>query len=581
MRVIEVSVRRFRGFEELRLQPRDHIALVGEPRSGRSDLIEGLRRVLASDATRYVSASELDFFMLDTDQRAEVEVVLGDLGQELEQDFVDYLEAWDSDEKGLAPQRPPTQALIIDATAWVLRLCYRIEWDDEQEMAAHWVDFPADSDPTAGSYARVPRRLHDRLPVVVVESHGRPLRLGARSDFRRLIESGDDGTLASALDSLVDAIADAGETLAGTGAIKSAVADVLKPVEGPLGIDASDDGLIQFVPEGGSLSGVLRTLQPALDLGGPGHLPLHRHGTTAAALLQAGEAIASLGDNHAVVLVDDFGEDLDPISARHVAALIRKRASQAWISTRRSSIVEAFPPSEIVRLHYKNGKRRAAQIDTPTTKAERVAARHLSVQLLPAASAAVVAVVEGPHDRAALDALAVRRFRCGGTPLPAAGGISIVDAGVIDGSGGSSAVARLARLATALGFHTIAVIDGDRGTDGKQALESAEDSADAVVRLPDGSEIERALIEGLDEAVVRSTLQGVCDAFDIAAPSGLETQSGSALLKSVVAVLKKNGGLHAQFVELLPTNELPPVLKATLEAIVALGTGRGEGTTQL
>lgn len=581
MQIVEVSLRRFRGFEDLTFQPVDHVALIGEPRSGRSDLIEGLRRVLTSDGTRSTTASELDFFMLATDKRAEVEVVLANLGADLEQDFVDHLEAWDPDQNVLAPQRPPTEALSVEDTAWVLRLCYRIEWDDEQEMAVHWVDFPGESDPPTGTYARVGRRLHDRLPVVVVESRGRPLRLGPRADFRRLLDSDDDGTLAGAFESLVEAVSDAGEALANTDDIKRAVSSVLKPVEGPLGVDAEDDGLVQFVPEGGSLSGVLRSLQPAVDLGGPGHLPLHRHGATTAALIQAGEAIASLADNEAVVLVDDFGEDLDAISARHIAAVIRGHAGQAWISTRRSSAVEAFPPADIIRLHHKNGDRHAAQIATPTTKAERVAARHLSVQLLPAASAAVVAIVEGPHDRAALDALAIRRFQRAGVPLPAAAGIAIIDAGIVDGSGGSSAVARLARLATALGFHVIAVIDGDRGNDGKVALESAEDAADRVIRLPDGIEIERALIEGLSEDIVRSTLKDVCDAFGITVPTGLASQSDSALLKSVVTVLKNNGGLHAQFVELLPTNEVPPTLKAILSAVVASGRGRLEGTKQL
>lgn len=162
MQIIEVSLRRFRGFEELAFQPAGHVALIGEPRAGRSDLIEGLRRVLTSGGTRYTTASELDFFMLDTDERAEVEVVLGDLGTELEQDFIDHLEAWDPDQKVLAPQRPPTQAVSVDDTVWVLRLCYRIEWDDEQEQALHWVDFPGESDPATGTYARVGRRLLDR-----------------------------------------------------------------------------------------------------------------------------------------------------------------------------------------------------------------------------------------------------------------------------------------------------------------------------------------------------------------------------------------------------------------------------------
>lgn len=379
----------------------------------------------------------------------------------------------------------------------------------------------------------------------------------------------------------MDAVSDAGEDLAKTAEIKTSVASVLKQVEGPLGIDASDDSLVQFVPEGGSMSGVLNTLQPAINLGGPGHLPLHRHGATAAALVQTGEALAALDNNDAVVIVDDFGEDLDSISARHLASVFRQLAGQAWISTRRSAAIDGFPPEDIVRLHIKADVRRAAQIDSLATKAERVAARHLSLQLLPAASAAVVAIVEGPHDRAALDALALRLRQTRKVPLPAASGIAIIDAGVVDGSGGAPAVARLTALASRLGFHTIGVIDGDKGVDGKKYSEAVTVAANRVVRLPAGFAIERALTDGLDDAVVINTLKAVCAAFGVTPPADLGTQTDSALLKSVVAVLKNNGGLHAQFVELLPLKVIPPTLKAIIEAIVDSGENRLDGLCQL
>lgn len=581
MQIFEVSLHRFRGFEDLTFRPAEHVALVGEPRAGRSDLIEGLRRVLTSDGVRHTTPSELDLWMLDKTERAEVEVVLGELGSDLEQDFLDHLEAWDPETDTLASPRPPTEAVAVEDTTWVLRLCYRIEWDSDQEEAVHWVDFPEESDSVSGVFARVPRRLHDLLPVVVVGSRGRPLRLSPRSDFRRVLEGADGGTLGAALDTVVDAVTLAGGALAKSDDIKSSVAEVLEPVEGLLGIDADDDDLVQFLPEGGSLSGLLRTLQPSLDLGGPGHLPLHRHGATTAALLQSGEAIAALGPDDAVVIVDDFGEDLDSISVRHLASVFRQHAGQAWVSTRRSAALEPFQPQDIVRLHLKSGRRHAAQIEALTTKAERVAARHLSLQLLPAASAAVVAIVEGPHDRAALDALANRLVRTGTSSLPAAMGIAIIDAGVADGSGGAPAVARLAALATRLGFHTVGVIDGDVGDDGDAYLASAAAAADRVVRLPDGTAIERAIIDGLDDTIVVNTLRTVCNTFGVTTPPSLDTCTGSDLLKAAVSILKKNGGLHAQFIELLPPRIVPPTLQALLDAIVVSGHQRLQGTQQL
>ncbi len=581
MRVLEVSIRRFRGFEELTFQPGRHVALIGEPRAGRSDLIEGLRRVLTSYGVRHTTPSELDLWMVDTARRAEVEVVLGNLGPDLEQDFLDHIEAWDAEEGTLASPKPPTQAVSIDETAWVLRLCYRIKWQPDHEQAVHWVDFPDESDPGSDTYARVPRRLQDLLPVVVAESRRQPLHLGSRSDFRKIADGVDRGNLEEAFNTLVDAVTEAGADLAKAHGIKTAVAEILKPVEGPLGIDASDDKLLLFAPEGGSLSGILRSLQPAVDLGGPGHLPLRRQGATAAGLLQAGEMIGAIGRDDAVVLVDDFGEDLDSISARHLSSVFRRCAGQAWISTRRSAAVEAFPPQHIVRLYFKDDSRRAAQLEELTTKSERVAARHLSIQLLPAASAAVVVIVEGPHDRAALDAIANRLNRTDGQNLPASHGIAVIDAGVMDSSGGAAAVARLASLATRLGFHTIGIIDGDKGADGKAYLDGAKEAALRVIRLPDGGAIELALIKGLHDSVVIQTLKAVCTAFDVTPKADLDTYSGSKLLKEVVSVLKKNGGLHAQFVELLPRTVIPPLLQKIFDEIISSGDDRLEGVVQL
>ena len=52
MRVVELHIAGFRGWPDLTLKPAGHLLVVGEPRAGRSDLIEALRRVLDPDLTR-------------------------------------------------------------------------------------------------------------------------------------------------------------------------------------------------------------------------------------------------------------------------------------------------------------------------------------------------------------------------------------------------------------------------------------------------------------------------------------------------------------------------------------------------
>jgi len=173
------------------------------------------------------------------------------------------------------------------------------------------------------------------------------------------------------------------------------------------------------------------------------------------------EVIAAGSATGAVIAIDDFGEGMDSDTARHLASMLCKESAQAWLSTRRPSVAQAFSPGEIIRLtRMADGRRQLHQLTPPTTRAERVAARHLNIQVLPAMTSRSVVIVEGPHDRAALDALAERIQRREGVPLPAARGVALIDAAAADRSGGSSGVVRLAGLAKAFGFHTVAVISG-------------------------------------------------------------------------------------------------------------------------
>src|SRR3954447_14010888 len=101
MRGLRAAYFRFRGFEQLQIEPRGHVLLLGEPRAGRSDALEGLSRVLGWGGQRIEEPDVLDFHMRDTSARAEVEIVLGDLGPEIEQLFWDKLEFWDSERNEL------------------------------------------------------------------------------------------------------------------------------------------------------------------------------------------------------------------------------------------------------------------------------------------------------------------------------------------------------------------------------------------------------------------------------------------------------------------------------------------------
>jgi len=103
MRVSRLRLHRFRGWAELDLRPAGHVLLAGVPRSGRSDIVAALSRLLDPASVR-VQPSPTDLHQApvdgegDSDPRyGEVEVTLVGLDEELEQLCDGYLEPIDDD----------------------------------------------------------------------------------------------------------------------------------------------------------------------------------------------------------------------------------------------------------------------------------------------------------------------------------------------------------------------------------------------------------------------------------------------------------------------------------------------------
>jgi hypothetical protein len=60
--------------------------------------------VLSPDGARGTIRDDLDFFDRDRAAKVEIEVVLGDLGDELSQRFFDELEYWDAEKRLLVDE---------------------------------------------------------------------------------------------------------------------------------------------------------------------------------------------------------------------------------------------------------------------------------------------------------------------------------------------------------------------------------------------------------------------------------------------------------------------------------------------
>jgi putative ATP-dependent endonuclease of OLD family len=566
MRVLRVRLQRFRGFADAVLAPGDHVALVGEPRAGRSDVITALRRVLEPRSTG-ARIDPLDVHLplpAGADGAptplTEVEVSLVDLGAGLEQLLDARLEPLDP-----ATGEPATSAKASVAVLGV-RLCYRLRYDGHTGTGEHWVDYPHLSDPATGSFARASRQEREALPFIAL-NRAPALQLRAEGLLRGLAEDADAIGLTSALDALSADVQQATEAFSDAGAIRDQIGEVLDAGAGLLLelAGSNPQERFSFITEDGSLAALLRAVQPAVDLDAAGVLPLSAHGSTASGILTIAEGAVFARAPEAVVAVDDFGDDLDAAAAEYLAAKLRREVGQLWLSTRRPDAVRAFPAEEVVRLTRSHGTRAQHQLTPTTDRKERGARRQLQLLLMPAMTARTVVLLEGPHDVEGYTAVADRRLRRSGIAPPAAYGMRLVSPP--GGEGGKDRLPRVAQLATDLGFHVRVVVDHDGVGADTSLLASLVAQAEVVIRLPIKMAVERALVVGLPEANVRDAFNWLSTAYGLGVDvAGIPPES---LNQAAVEALKRQGGLHQPWVDALAPTAAPPVAVSVLDAIVA------------
>jgi putative ATP-dependent endonuclease of OLD family len=539
------------------IPPGKHAVVVGEPRAGRTDLIIALRRTLDPRSwSRSPDLSDLHLPAPGGDEAGPppetlVEVTLLGLGADLEQDLDDRLELIDPG-TGL----PATEERAADGQLGV-RVRYRVFFDEVLGEYDHAWEYPASGNP-------VPRLERDLLGAVVI-GPGTPLQLRPGGVFRALVADRDAGEVSAAVSELGADVAAVTGKLAGVKAIQEVLCNVLGEGAAQL-LEMSPDGAeasVGFVADDGSVETLLRRLQPTLELDEAGPLPLSAHGSTAKGVLAVAEAMAAVNIPGSVVLADDFGDDLDAASAEFLAASLRRASGQAWLSTRRPEVARAFDPIEVLRLTRSHGGRRHHQLAPATDRKARLARRQLHLLLLPAMTTRSVALLEGPHDLEGYSAVAERRMRESGDLPPAAYGVRMVAAGLEDG--GKDQMPKLARLATDLGFHVRVVLDNDKpGSDAGLVTELSA-LAEQIIRLPERTSVERALIRGVPAAALRAALAAISDLYGLGLNVG--DIDDTALEGLITKQLKQKGGLHQPFVDALPDGSIPPLAAGILDTL--------------
>jgi hypothetical protein len=375
--------------------------------------------------------------------------------------------------------------------------------------------------------------------------------------------------LSGTLQEFAENIASATQTLAESDGVQAALKLVTQHgARRLLELDPTDPtAAIGFTAEDGSLAALLRAVQPTLDLDTAGVLPLSAHGSTTAAILAAAEASAAAQAGDAIVIADDFGDHLDAASGEYLAARLRRRAGQLWLTTRQPEVPRAFEATELLRLTRSTGSRQAFQLSESPDRKERVRRRHLFTLLGPAMSARTVVLLEGPHDMETYTTVSRRQFRDESKAPLSAFGMRLVPASASGGEGGKQELPKIAKLAAELGLAVRVVLDHDKpGTD-QDLIDELSEIAEMVVRLPERAAVERAIVAGLSSEELREALEGINEDHDL--KLDVDTIDDSDLAEKCVWALKQKGGLHRPFIDALPAGTTPPLAAAVLKQIKA------------
>jgi len=474
-----------------------------------------------------------------------------DLSDEAEQDVDGRLELFDPETGEVADPTDPDDAELG------VRLAYYLRYDSDEQRLEHWLEYPK-------SGLRVPRAEREILRGFFLERNP-PLQLRAEGALRRLASEPDPDAFSATLQMFGDEVANATRTLANSAEVQAALNLVVNA--GPkrlLDLDVVDPAAaIGFTAEDGSMAALLRAVQPTLDLDtAAGMLPLSSHGSTTAAVLTTAEAAVTAQADHAIILADDFGDQLDAAAAEYLATRLRRHRGQLWLTTRRPEVVAAFDAAELVRLTRHTSERKHFQLTKNADRKERVRRRHISTLLAPAMSARTVVLLEGPHDFDTYTAVERRRFlQLNKTPLTARG-MRFVAASASGGEGGKSELPKLARLAADLGLAVRVVLDHDKPGSDDDLIDELRITAELIVRLPERAAVEKAIVDGLAPSVLRPVLEILNDEHSLGLM--VDAIDDSHLPASCVKALKQKGGLHRLFIELLPPKTIPQLANNVL-----------------
>lgn len=492
MRLLQVTIKNFRGFRQDTIRLGGHIALVGENNSGKSTILDAIRRPLDPDPPLH-DISEFDFHGREfTGNPIAIEVVVGDLGAAKDA-FREQWEPWDKKRENLITEADDPAIFDLPDTETVVRFGYRAWWDSSEEHFREQHYYPkstTEDDPEQAELSRAADRR--RVPFFIVpfpRDARRLMDLTRQSPLSQLLTA-RQVSLEPKLLEIVKRLESVGDYLYEDAAFRSVIDDIVTRLSSLVPLDAERPLRLHPLPE--ARFELPRSFQAVVRLAtDPVALPLAHHGgglrnAAAAAVLLC---LAAMREDF-IVAFEEPEVSLHPALQRHFVGEMRSLAAQLLVTTHSEHVAERFAADEFRIVRFSPERRVVIPNLAPD---ERRWALHWSSKVGRAVFASAVVLVEGMGDELAFRGYArlmrEGQARRGTTSTQPGADFDSLNWAVIEGGGDE--IDHVARVLAEFGLPLAAVVDGDAA--GDKYLDRLVALGVSVVQLPRSCEVEDLL----------------------------------------------------------------------------------------
>lgn len=587
MKILQMKVQNFRGIRNLCWTPGQHNVLIGQINSGKSTLLNAIGLVLDPDVGRRPQPiTESDFIGMNVMEDGkpvsiDIEIVLGDMTEIEEREFLEYLEPWDRQTTRLLTEGPDASVYEDkERYSFAMRMAFRARFDPTEDAIQPVWHYPKFSYLTNDlDFRPCPRADREKVGFFLIPAEREAkhaLSFTRHSALDKALRA-EGVSLDTQLKGIVEEVRGKGLLLFGNPGFSDLISSVERQVSALLPLEASGKRPLFFdLSTMGhyDLMNILRAYIALADQDKP--YPVSSQGTgTRQILVLSALRVLSSRRQRTIIALEEPETGLHPHMQKALLRDLMGTAQQTLVTTHSVHVAQTVNPESIYTVKNDSGSVSLVSAAVPKDLGEdtiRAVARVRNQspgEVLNALFGPWILLVEGQGDREALPTL-LRRLNSespGKYVDPDRLGVTVIEC---------LSKTNMPKVAPYYGRHlqkrVCALLDGDKKDEG--TLENTRTQCDAVFCWPDRHAMEKILLLQASESTLSGFVNAVTEMGDeYFVRAGTATKAGDALREDVFSYLKRDKPNVRLFAEFLPVEEISTPVRHLAEVLFGITNG--------